>query len=41
MFYQLSLSPQLKRCALITDKHEICELSHELPNHLKLRPLGN
>ena len=41
MFYQLFFSPQVKRCAIITDKHGICELPHELPNDLRLRILGN
>ena len=40
MFYQILLSPQVKRCAIISYKHVIHELSHELPNDL--RPfLGN
>ena len=34
-------SPQVKRCAIITYKHGIYELPHELPNDLKLRILGN
>ena len=41
MFYQIFLSPQVKRCAIITYKHGICELSHELPNNLRVRILGN
>ena len=44
MFYQISLSPQVKRWAIITDKHGIYELPHELPNDLRLyenRRLGN
>ena len=41
MIYQIFLSPQLKRCAIITYKHEIYELPHELPNDLRLRILGN
>ena len=36
-----NLSPQVKRCAIITDKHGIYELSHELPNDLRLRILAN
>ena len=32
MFYQIFLSPQVKRGAIITYKHGICELPHELPN---------
>ena len=41
MFYQIFLSPQAKRWAIITDKHGIYELPHELPNDLRLRILGN
>ena len=41
MFYQIFLSPQVKRWAIITYKHDIYELPHELPNDLKLRKLGN
>ena len=36
MFYQILLSPQKKRCEIITDKHGIYELSNELPNDLTL-----
>ena len=32
MFDQIFLSPQVKRCAIITYKHGIYELSHELSN---------
>ena len=32
MFYQIFLSPQVKRWAIITYKHGIYELPHELPN---------
>ena len=41
MFYQIFLSPQVKRYAIITYKHSINELPHELPNELRLRILGN
>ena len=41
MFYQTFLSPQLKRCAIITYKHGMYELPHKLLNDLKLRILGN
>ena len=41
MFYQIFLSPQMKRYAVITYKHEIYDLPHELPNDLRLRILGN
>ena len=41
MFYQIFLSPQVKRCTIITYKHSIYELPHELPKDLRLRILGN
>ena len=41
MFYQIFPSPQVKRWAIITYKHGIYELPHELPNDLRLRKLGN
>ena len=34
-------SPQVKRWAIITYKHGIYELPHELPNDLRLNILGN
>ena len=37
MFYQIFLSPQVKRIASITYKHGIYELPHELPKDLRLR----
>ena len=37
MFYQIFLSPQVKRRAIITYKHGIYELPHELPNDLRLK----
>ena len=40
MFYQIFLSPQVKRCSIITDKHGIYEFLHELTNDLKLTILG-
>ena len=39
--YQIFLPPQVKRCTIITYKHGIYELAHELPNDLRLRILGN
>ena len=36
MFYQIFLSPQAKRCAIITDKHGMYKLPNELPNNLRL-----
>ena len=41
MFFEIFLSPQVKKCAIITYKHGIYELPHELPNDLILRILGN
>ena len=41
MFYEGFLWPQVKRYAIITCKHDIYELSLELPNQLRLRILGN
>ena len=41
MFYQIFLSPQVKRWAIINYKHDIYELPHKLPNYLRLRKLGN
>ena len=41
MFHQVFLSPQVKKCAIITYRHAIYELPHELPNNLRLRILGN
>ena len=40
MFYQIFLSPQVNRCAIITYKHGIYELPQELPNDLRLKILG-
>ena len=37
MFYQIFLSPQVRRCAIVTYKHGI----YELPNDYRLRKLGN
>ena len=41
MLYQIFLSPQVKRWAIVTYKHGIYELPHKLPNDLRLRKLGN
>ena len=41
MFYQIFLSPQVKRSAILTYKHGIYKLSRELSNDLRLRTLGN
>ena len=41
IFDQIFLSPQVKRCMIISNKHGIFELSHELLNDLRLTNLGN
>ena len=40
MFYQIFFAPQVKRCEIITYKHGICKLPHELLNNLRLRILN-
>ena len=35
------LFTQVKRCAIVTYKHDIYELPYELPKDLRLRMLGN
>ena len=35
VLYQIFHSPQAKRCAIISCKHGISKLSHELPNDLR------
>ena len=37
MFYQIFLSPQVKRIMIISNKHGMYELRHELRNNLRLR----
>ena len=39
MFYQIFLSPQVKRIVIISNKHGIYELPQELLNDLRLRKL--
>ena len=41
MFYQIFLSPQIKRRAIISNKQGVYELLHELLDDLRLRILGN
>ena len=41
MSYQIFLSPQVKREAIITYKHGIYENPHELPNDLRNRKFEN
>ena len=38
---QIFFSPQVKRSVIISNKHGIWELPHELPNDLRLRILKN
>ena len=35
MFYQILLSPEVKRSVIISNKQGVYELPHELPNNLK------
>ena len=41
MCYQIFLSPQVKRSAIITYEHGTYELSHQSPKDLRLGILGN
>ena len=41
MFYQIFLSPQVKRWTMMTYKHGIYKLPHELWNDLGIRIWGN
>ena len=41
MFDQIFLSPQKKRSVIISGKHGLYKLTHELPNNRKLRILRN
>ena len=40
MLYQILFSPQVKRYAIITNKHGIYELPQEFPNDLRYRRWG-
>ena len=40
-FYQIFLSPQVKRSMIISNKLGVYVLPHELPNDLRPRILGN
>ena len=40
IFYQISSSPLVKQSVIISNKHGIYELPHELPSDLRLRILG-
>ena len=39
MFVKIFVSPQVKRIVIISNKHGIYELLHELPNELRLEML--
>ena len=41
MFDEVFVSPQVKRIVIISNKHGIYELPHELPNDLGLRTFEN
>ena len=41
MVEQIFVSPQVKPCMIISNKHGIYEFPHELPNNLRLKILGN
>ena len=41
ILYQIFVSRQLKRNVILSNKHGIYELPHELPNDVKLRILGD
>ena len=41
LFEQIFLSPQVKRSVVISNKHDMYELPHELLNKIRLRILGN
>ena len=41
MFYQIFLSPKVKRSVIISNKHGIYKFLHELPNIIKLSILAN
>ena len=41
VFYQIFLSSQVKRCAIITYKHGIYESPHELPNEFRFKIIEN
>ena len=41
MFYEISLSPQVKQWVSVTYKHDILKLPHNVPYDLRLRILRN
>ena len=36
ILYEILFSPQVKQSVIISNKHDIYELPHELPNDLRL-----
>ena len=40
VFYQILLSPQVKENVIITNKHVIYKLPHELHNDIRMKILG-
>ena len=41
MFYKVFFWPQVKQSVIISNKHGIYKLTHELPDDLRLKILGN
>ena len=39
--FDILLLPQVKQCVIISNKHGLYELTHKLPNDLRLMVLGN
>ena len=39
MFHEVFLSPQVKQIVIVSKKYGIYELSHELPNDLRLKEI--
>ena len=37
MFYKIFIAPEVQQCVIITNKHGIYKLPHELPNDLRLK----
>ena len=40
MFDKIFVSPEVKRIVIISNKHGIYELPHELPNDLRVRTIS-
>ena len=41
MFYHIFISPKVKLSVIISNKHGIYDLPHEMPNDLRRKILGN